>query len=38
MLAEFMEPDATAVFLLDDGPRAMRFADLLPLAFDTKTQ
>jgi len=38
MLAEFVEPDARVVFLLDGGPRAMRFADLLPLAFNSSTK
>jgi homotetrameric cytidine deaminase len=38
MLAEFAEPDADVIFPADGGVRSMRFADLLPLAFDTKAK
>lgn len=35
-LAEFAEPDAPVAFPGDDGIVTMRFAELLPLAFDMK--
>ena len=38
MLSEFTEPDAEIVFYADDEVRAMRFAELLPLAFNTKVK
>src|ERR1700677_1399108 len=36
VLAEFILPDAPVVFPAADGMRTMRFAELLPLAFDMK--
>jgi len=35
-LAEFADPDAPVAFPADDGIVTMRFAELLPLAFDMK--
>lgn len=35
-LAEFAEPDAPVAFPAEDGIVTMRFAELLPLAFDMK--
>jgi len=34
MLAEFVLPEASVVFPVADGVRTMRFAELLPLAFE----
>ena len=36
VLAEFIEPDAPVIFPAADGPRTMRFQELLPLAFEMK--
>ena len=36
MLAEFAEPDAAVIFPAAGGMRTMRFAEILPLAFDMK--
>ncbi len=38
MLDEFTEPNAEVVFFADDEVRSMRFAELLPLAFNTKVK
>jgi cytidine deaminase len=38
MLAEFTEPDAEVVFFADDQLRSMRFAELLPFAFNTNVK
>jgi cytidine deaminase len=35
MLAEFTEPDAEVVFFAEDQLHPMRFAELLPFAFNT---
>ncbi len=38
MLAEFTEPDAEVVFFADDQLRSIRFAELLPFAFNTNVK
>ena len=38
MLAEFAEPDAEIAFFADGQMRSMRFAELLPLAFNTSVK
>lgn len=38
MLAEFAEPDAEVIFFADAEPRTMRFAELLPFAFNTNVK
>jgi cytidine deaminase len=38
MLAEFTEPDAEVVFFADAELRSMRFAELLPFAFNTNVK
>jgi homotetrameric cytidine deaminase len=38
MLAEFTEPHAEIVFFADAEPRTMPFAELLPLAFNTRVK
>jgi cytidine deaminase len=38
MLAEFTEPDAEIIFFADAEPRSMRFAELLPFAFNTNVK
>jgi homotetrameric cytidine deaminase len=36
MLAEFILPDASVIFPVEDGKRVMAFRELLPLAFEMK--
>ena len=36
MIAEFIEPDAQIVFPSSEGARTIRFAELIPFAFDLK--
>jgi homotetrameric cytidine deaminase len=38
MLSEFTEPDAEIVFYADGELRSMRFAELLPFAFNTSVK
>jgi cytidine deaminase len=38
VLSEFILPDATVIFPTADGPRVMPFRELLPLAFEMKTE
>ena len=38
VLAEFTEPEAVIIFPAADGPRAVPFHELLPLAFEIKAK